>query len=272
MPYQKLRAGALIHDVHDIFLYPELGNKLTNPPIKPLGPKASAKLVARKFSKVMVRSQYHADRLKLAKYNRSVVVIKNGVRIQAVRCDGRVKRERLRFIYTSDYSRGLVQLLKWFWPELKKLVPEVELHVFYGMSGHTPQFQSRMSKLFRQDSVINHGRQDISVLTAARCRSSFHLYFSRTNEETDCISIREVQTQTTQNNLPERSTSALRFLTPAFQRCVLYPDCPRSSFSLPPLILLPAAAVDPSRAVCGGRGDSNPLDVWHFRRTAGPAR
>jgi len=34
-------------------------------------------------------------------------------------------------IYTSSYDRGLEHLLK-MWPDVKKAVPDAELHIFYG--------------------------------------------------------------------------------------------------------------------------------------------
>ena len=48
--------------------------------------------------------------------NPAVVEIANGVRIDRFRCNGTgAGREPFRFIYASDYSRGLLQILSGFW-------------------------------------------------------------------------------------------------------------------------------------------------------------
>lgn len=75
-------------------------------------------------------------------------------------------RNTKRIIYGSSYDRGLEHLLK-MWPDIKKEVPEAELHVFYGwnlfdvMAKGNPQMQdwkARMNKLMEADGITQLGR------------------------------------------------------------------------------------------------------------------
>jgi len=77
-----------------------------------------------------------------------------------------IKRNTKRCIYTSSYDRGLEHLLK-LWPEVKKEVPEAELHVFYGWKlfesfyANNPErmaWKERIDELMKQDGVYHHGR------------------------------------------------------------------------------------------------------------------
>jgi len=70
-------------------------------------------------------------------------------------------------IWTSSYDRGLEHLLT-IWPDVKKDVPEAELHIFYGwqlfetrVAPGNPEraaWKRKMDKLMEQDGVTHHGR------------------------------------------------------------------------------------------------------------------
>jgi len=69
-------------------------------------------------------------------------------------------------IYTSSYDRGLEHLLK-MWPDVKKAVPQAELHIFYGWQlfvrfyNNNPAsmaWKGKMDKLMETDGVTHHGR------------------------------------------------------------------------------------------------------------------
>lgn len=71
-----------------------------------------------------------------------------------------------RIIYGSSYDRGLEHLLK-MWPEVKKEVPDAELHVFYGWNlfdkvfGDNPERQAwkeKINKLMEQPGITHLGR------------------------------------------------------------------------------------------------------------------
>ena len=69
-------------------------------------------------------------------------------------------------IYTSSYDRGLEHLLK-IWPDVKKAVPEAELHVFYGWQLFTTFYHNnpasmawkdKMDHMLKAKGVIHHDR------------------------------------------------------------------------------------------------------------------
>ncbi len=69
-------------------------------------------------------------------------------------------------IYTSSYDRGLEHLLK-VWADVKKAVPDAELHIFYGWelfekfyrnNPASMAWKDKMDKLMQQDGVTDHGR------------------------------------------------------------------------------------------------------------------
>lgn len=69
-------------------------------------------------------------------------------------------------IYGSSYDRGLEHLLK-MWPDIRKEVPDAELHIFYGwilfdrVYGDNPERQAwkdKINKLMGQDGITHLGR------------------------------------------------------------------------------------------------------------------
>ena len=48
-----------------------------------------------------------------------------------------------------------------------------------------------MDKLLQQPGVTELGRHGVDEVVRAKCAAGFHLYFSKSEAETDCISIRE---------------------------------------------------------------------------------
>lgn len=71
-----------------------------------------------------------------------------------------------RVIYTSSYDRGLEHLLT-MWPEVKKAVPQAELHIFYGWQlfdkfySNNPSSMSwkeKMLKMMEHEGITEHGR------------------------------------------------------------------------------------------------------------------
>ena len=75
-------------------------------------------------------------------------------------------RNNKAVIYTSSYDRGLEHLLR-IWPDVKKEVPEAELHIYYGWSlferfyKDNPErmaWMAEMNKMMEYDGVTHHGR------------------------------------------------------------------------------------------------------------------
>lgn len=177
-----LKANTLIHDVHDSFLYPSLYG---------LTDTTAAKYVSSIFDRVVVKSNFHAHKLHLS-FSPKVTVIPNGLQTEHFICDkAQTPRDPFMFIYTSDYSRGLERLLTGLWPLLHALEPLTTLHVYYGMDLQPTHFQQKMQKLLDQPGVREWGRASVHTMSEIRCRASYHLYYTDTDSETDCISVRE---------------------------------------------------------------------------------
>jgi glycosyltransferase involved in cell wall biosynthesis len=77
-----------------------------------------------------------------------------------------MKRNPYACIYTSSYDRGLEHLLK-LWPDVKKAVPEAELHCFYGWqlfdkfysdNPSSMAWKAKIEKGMKADGVTHHGR------------------------------------------------------------------------------------------------------------------
>lgn len=77
-----------------------------------------------------------------------------------------MKNNPKKVIYTSSYDRGLEHLLE-IWPEVKKAVPEAELHVYYGWTlfekfyRNNPermQWMANMNKMMEHEGITHHGR------------------------------------------------------------------------------------------------------------------
>lgn len=69
-------------------------------------------------------------------------------------------------LYTSSYDRGLQHLLQ-MWPDVKKAVPQAELHIFYGWqlfekfyhdNPASMNWKANMDKLMLADGITHHGR------------------------------------------------------------------------------------------------------------------
>lgn len=77
-----------------------------------------------------------------------------------------MSRNNYACIYTSSYDRGLEHLLK-MWPEVKKAVPQAELHIFYGWelfenfyrnNPASMSWKANMDSMMKYDGITHHGR------------------------------------------------------------------------------------------------------------------
>jgi glycosyltransferase involved in cell wall biosynthesis len=120
-------------------------------------------------------------------------IIPNGLRVKDIRLHDGQKREEYRFCYTSCYTRGLELLLAHTWPEIIKAFPRAELHVYYGMDlVQDANYKLKMHALIGSTpNVMNHGRKPLELIAQEKYKSSFHLYFTESPAEIDCIAIRE---------------------------------------------------------------------------------
>lgn len=61
-----------------------------------------------------------------------LVVIRNGIYVEDIRNGKRGwSKRKPRVIYSSSADRGLDHLVRW-WPKIREIAPQAELHVFYG--------------------------------------------------------------------------------------------------------------------------------------------
>lgn len=172
----NVKSKKVVFDVHDNIKVPEVDyDKLTG---------------------IIVRSQFHKkcmiEKNKHISKNTKYFIIPNGVRTENFSIVKDTDRDLYRFCWCSCYTRGLQQILMWLFPILKKLEPRVSLHVYYGMDQvKNEEFKKMMNQYLSQPGVFDHGRQNIEKIVEEKQKSTFHLYFAKTNAETDCISIRE---------------------------------------------------------------------------------
>lgn len=174
-----LKADKIYLDIHDIVPIPDCVidnlNKVTN---------------------VVVRSKFHAYMMHQSHIHSDIqnklLCIPNGVRVKDFTPDGTVLRDPYRFVWCSCYTRGLENILVAMWPIIKQKEPKASFHIYYGMEQvNDENFKERMKKLLKQPGIIDHGRQSVDVIVKEKQTASYHLYYSSTRAETDCISIRE---------------------------------------------------------------------------------
>lgn len=84
------------------------------------------------------------------------------------------QRDPHRLVYGSDYDRGLLLILR-LWPEIRRAVPDVSLHVFYGWTvferklawyrdndahafGQWTKLRRIIEELLEQDGIVHLGR------------------------------------------------------------------------------------------------------------------
>lgn len=150
------------------------------------------------YDYLVVLSQYHKTLLPdLAQDNR-VYISTNGLVPEDFEGLEGILRNPKRIIYASSYNRGLEQLLL-MWSDIKKEVPDAELHIFYGWQVYDSYvkkdlikddgFKERMLKLFKQDGVYEHGRIGHKELLKEYAKSGIFAYPTNYKGEINCIAL-----------------------------------------------------------------------------------
>ena len=90
--------------------------------------------------------------------NNRILIGSNGIDFNRFQNIDEGKRDRYKIIYSSSPDRGLENLLN-IWPEIKKRIPEIHLHVYYGFDwikdkAWSENMMNRMKKL----DVVYHGK------------------------------------------------------------------------------------------------------------------
>ena len=151
-----------------------------------------------RIDKVHVKTKYHRN-LYPSIPDEKIVVIGNGIDMDRF-IGWDFKKTPTRFIYTSSANRGLENILD-VWPEIRRRIPEAELHIFYGWNTFAEAHKSdpvqlewmeSMNKKMEQEGVINHDRVDQETLAKEMIKSSLWLYPTEF-EEIHCITALEMQ-------------------------------------------------------------------------------
>ncbi len=110
------------------------------------------------------------------------------------------KRNLKRIIYTSSYDRGLQHLLE-MWPDIRKEVPDAELHIFYGWqlfeqfykdNPASMKWKEKMDNLMNQEGITDHGRVPQPELKEEMLKSGIWAYPTHFGE-INCISAIKAQ-------------------------------------------------------------------------------
>lgn len=150
--------------------------------------------------RIIAVSEWHAAHLRdlHPRHVHKVVASRNG--IDLARFEGPApSRNPHKAIYSSSPDRGLDQLLD-FWPRIRALVPDAELHVFYGFANFSPErakpYLDKLEELAPY-GVIARGRVDQATLAAEMLSAGVWIHPSWTGEkafeETSCIGAMEAQ-------------------------------------------------------------------------------
>lgn len=156
------------------------------------------KNILSEIDKIIVLSQFHRSLLPDVP-DEKILVSANGINSEDFKPSG-VIRNPHRMIHTSSYDRGIQHLLL-MWPEIRKEVPDAELHLFYGWNTFDEmvkagirdnKFKVAMTKLMAQEGVTDHGRVGHKQLIKEFQRSGIWVYPSHF-EEISCISAMKAQ-------------------------------------------------------------------------------
>lgn len=150
-----------------------------------------------KIEKIFVKSKYHKTLLP-DHVQKNAEVISNGADIDLF-LSKNTKRNKFKFVYASDYYRGLELMLRFGWPLIKRAIPEAELDIFYGWDFFDLVWKDDLEKkawkqmmidLMKQPSIKENGRVSQQVL-AHNLKTANILYYGCNFKEVDCITVRQ---------------------------------------------------------------------------------
>lgn len=152
------------------------------------------------YDKIVVLSKFHKSLLPDYIPEDKIFVSRNGINQRDFEPKEQFERNPKRIIYTSSYDRGIEHLLQ-EWGNIRKEVPDAELHLFYGWDtylkmmkqGRRPkEFYDHMCSLMKLDGVYEHGRIGHKQLVKEFFKSAIFAYPSHF-EEISCISAMKAQ-------------------------------------------------------------------------------
>ena len=130
----------------------------------------------------------------------TISITANGIDLN--RFNSVVERNPYRLHYSSSWDRGLDNIL-YLWPFLKERIPELELHVFYGVYNWKKMCEQRNDKqgleqiaklesAVKQPGIFTYGRVSQKELAIEMQKASLFLY-PTSFSETFCITAIECQ-------------------------------------------------------------------------------
>ncbi|WP_008311051.1 hypothetical protein [Leptolyngbya sp. PCC 6406] len=152
-------------------------------------PEESSYEKLKHYDKIFCKNNFHRSTLPEIPDDK-IAIIPNGVdsRFSVLSSE---KKEPMKIIYASNYSRGLEYMLRFGWPLILEEVPQAELHIFYGWSSKVSvDWKNMMLSLMQQPGITEHGKVGRDHLMREKSTASIH-YYGCTFEELDCNTVRE---------------------------------------------------------------------------------
>lgn len=147
--------------------------------------------------RILALSAWHAEHLRKVHpaYAHKVVQTRNGIDLSRFHQD--VPRNPHKVIFSSSPDRGLDQMLE-LWPRVIAIVPDAELHVFYGMNHFSKEYQDEMAaKASALPGVVLRGRVNQVELAREMLSAGVWVHPSWQGDkpfyETSCIGAMEAQ-------------------------------------------------------------------------------
>ena len=178
--FKNIVAEKIIVDVHS-FIFPLY---------KYINELVSDKVIFTLKNPLHIQLVPESEKSKL-KYPINITNVPNGVDLDFFNSNDDIVREPKRFCYTSSYNNGIYEILKYSWPEIIKVHPDAELHIYYGFKNCQEHLVNNIKPLLTQDGVYEHGRVSHQEIAIEFKKSSYLFYYNKSNLDLDCISVME---------------------------------------------------------------------------------
>ena len=102
-----------------------------------------------------------------------------------------IQRNYYRLCYTNGYETGVLPIIQHFYPELKRLQPKIELHIYGSIrEGTNPKLVQMIKQTMKQEGIFDHGIGDIEAIITEKHTSGFHINFID-QPKIDSLSVKE---------------------------------------------------------------------------------
>ncbi|MEE9584734.1 MAG: glycosyltransferase [Candidatus Brocadiales bacterium] len=138
------------------------------------------------FGRILGVSEWHSQYLKaLYPFAENVDFVHNGVDVDRFTQWGSLQKQSFKCVYASSPDRGLLGLLA-IWPEIVRIEPEAELHIFYGFDNIDrlqgpdgiwgQELKAVVMERIDQPGVFYRGNVPQDVLAKEFCSAQVWLY------------------------------------------------------------------------------------------------